>query len=452
MVDPVPQTDTDEAELSFEADDRPSSRVSTHSSTSDSWLTTEQEAARNTSSPASRETTPEERTVGQPPSQKTYGGFAALTWKEYSRHPENISLNPRYTKDLRPGLVDHVVEMTKVAETLITMPGMRTLYEAMILENTMNDEPEAPPIKIQNDVDDCAAPPWEFFYTNEMWHGEDVPAPEVKDLVGCSCKGACNPKSKSCTCLKRQAAVTGEMDFIYDKNGKLKRPGFPIYECNALCGCGDDCRNRVIQKGRKAHVHLRKTQYKGWGVFAGKRIPTGTFLGIYSGELISAKEAQRRGIAYNKFGRTYLFDLDFHHLRPQGPEADKWKPESTVDAFKAGNFTRFLNHSCDPNTRLFPCYINEPEPRPLLAVFTTKDIDVNEEICFSYSGDYPEDEEDPEKTSADPVKLAAKADKKDKIYEECRCGAVNCKGYMFMYDSAAEDDDEDDDDDSDSET
>jgi len=77
-------------------------------------------------------------------------------------------------------------------------------------------------------------------------------------------------------------------------------------------------------------------------------------------------------------------------------------------------------------------------------VFATKDIEPNEEVCFSYTGEYPEDEDSPKKAKSDAIKLATKANK-DKIYEECKCGAANCSGYMFLYNS--DDDDGDDDDD-----
>lgn len=37
---------------------------------------------------------------------------------------------------------------------------------------------------------------------------------------------------------------------------------------------------------------------------------------------------------YNKFGRTYLFDIDFHHLK-EGNR--RWENSFTVDAYHAGN-------------------------------------------------------------------------------------------------------------------
>lgn len=78
----------------------------------------------------------------------------------------------------------------------------------------------------------------------------------------------------------------------------------------------------------------------------------GTFIGIYSGELLTDAVAHERGMyvllqyfipiiliqyltsIYNKFGRTYLFDIDFHHLK-DGNRA--WENSFTVDAYHAGN-------------------------------------------------------------------------------------------------------------------
>jgi histone-lysine N-methyltransferase SUV39H len=46
------------------------------------------------------------------------------------------------------------------------------------------------------------------------------------------------------------------------------------------------------------------------------------------------------------------------------------------------------NHSCDPNCKIFACYIDDADiDKPLLAVFTTRDVEPWEELCFSYYGD-----------------------------------------------------------------
>jgi hypothetical protein len=38
---------------------------------------------------------------------------------------------------------------------------------------------------------------------------------------------------------------------------------------------------------------------------------------------------------YNKCGRTYLFDIDFHHLKHDAEQ--EWEPKYVVDAYHSGN-------------------------------------------------------------------------------------------------------------------
>lgn len=199
----------------------------------------------SSSDPVSRTSTPEVQDLSTLPSPaKTYGGFRALTWKDFRKDLNNFTPKTFYAKDLPHALQDHINSMSEYTQM---MEGMRDLFKATILENTVEDEPDAPPIEIWNSVDTQSTPPWEFYYTNNMWLGEGVPPPDIKTLVSCTCKGGCNPKSKTCACLLRQREATGDplLEFAYDKNGRLKIPGYPIFECNDLCGCSDECRNRV---------------------------------------------------------------------------------------------------------------------------------------------------------------------------------------------------------------
>jgi len=308
----------------------------------------------------------------------------------------------------------------------------KEMFEAVIYENTYEDEPNAPRISIVNDVDGDleVTPAWEFHYSNRIWYGDGAPPPDFSNLRGCECEGHCDPKSRTCSCLKRQQEYSGHNSgFIYDDKGRLKRQqkGFPIFECNDLCGCLDSCRNRVVQHGRQYAVNIRKTSNKGWGIFAGgRKIPKGSFIGVYAGELLTENEGEERGIKYNKFGRTYLFQLDFYHLRAMesgvSGDNDDWQTKYVIDAYHAGNFTRFLNHSCDPNCTMNACYINEANlDKPLLALFTRRDVLPWEELCFSYVG-YDSDEEEDEDIHANNG---------DAVYAPCLCGAQNCKGYMF---------------------
>ena len=136
---------------------RRSSRRSSRSST-ERWPTTfdddDNEGAR-VYEPASRNTTPEEpgssAALVHKLQGKTYGGMPAITWKEYRRNMSNFEQKCYYAKDLPHALQDHINDMSPYTQM---MGGMRDLFQAMMLENTVEDEPDAPPIEIQNGVDE----------------------------------------------------------------------------------------------------------------------------------------------------------------------------------------------------------------------------------------------------------------------------------------------------------
>ncbi|RXW11269.1 hypothetical protein EST38_g14586, partial [Candolleomyces aberdarensis] len=356
------------------------------------------------------------------PGGKSYGGIQALTFDDWRGQ---FTPKVYYLKDLPSSLHDQI---NSCSERFRMCQDMRKVLTAEMSFNTMEDEPHAPPIQIINTVDHEPTPPWEFHYTNRIYHGPGVPDPDIAKLRGCDCVGKCDPKSKTCACVQRQRDLIEYPEenseafhsgFLYDKHKRLKHWPYPIVECNALCGCDAECMNRVVQHGRTVAVSIQKTEKKGWGVFAGaKKIPAGTFLGIYSGELLNVEESDERGKYYNSYGKTYLFDLDFYFI-PNKDEDGDVAVQYTMDAYHAGNFTRFLNHSCEPNCRIFGCYINEANiGKPLLVVFAIRDIEPHEEICFSYVGDGDDD-------------LGEAAQKDGAVYKACQCGAPSCSGKMF---------------------
>jgi histone-lysine N-methyltransferase SUV39H len=78
----------------------------------------------------------------------------------------------------------------------------------------------------------------------------------------------------------------------------------------------------------------------------------------YLGEVITAKEGDKRGKIYDKNGMSYLFDMnDFDEneafdARLQEKNFDDFFP-LCIDATYYGNESRFINHSCDPNLKSF---------------------------------------------------------------------------------------------------
>ena len=80
---------------------------------------------------------------------------------------------------------------------------------------------------------------------------------------------------------------------------------------------------QVVQNGRKVKVNIVKTEEKGWGkqrshssradllilhtgVFAGERMEAGTFLGMYSGELVTEATGESRKYVFAECCRLRL--------------------------------------------------------------------------------------------------------------------------------------------------
>ncbi|XP_023212048.1 histone-lysine N-methyltransferase SUV39H2-like [Centruroides sculpturatus] len=242
------------------------------------------------------------------------------------------------------------------------------LFELKKWETEINTMSEICPVFVENDVD-LEGPPQNFIYITDYKAGDGIEIPD-DPLVGCECHN-CYENQKNCCSMQSGGK------FAYTKYGYLKVPkGTPIYECNKRCKCGDDCLNRVVQKGRKIKLAIFRTHDgRGWGVKSLEKIKKGTFIMEYVGEVITSEEAERRGQIYDSEGRTYLFDLDYN--------ADDCP--FTVDAAFYGNVSHFMNHSCDPNLAVYGVWINNLDPRlPHIAFFSQRDIKKGEELTFDY--------------------------------------------------------------------
>ncbi|RKP07107.1 hypothetical protein THASP1DRAFT_9699, partial [Thamnocephalis sphaerospora] len=232
-----------------------------------------------------------------------------------------------------------------------------------------------PRITVVNNVDDEGLPV-PFRYINESIRGKGAPPLfDPNYLIGCECRGKCSAASGStCGCLRNS-----DGKFAYHRQGRLRiDQGSAIYECNANCSCDASCPNRVVQQGRQVELQVFKTAKCGWGVRALADLPAGTYIERYLGEIITNEEAERRGHTYDDAGRTYLFDLDWH-----GDDGCKY----VVDAYPCGNFTRFFNHSCEPNLMVIPVFITTWEVTlHQLAFFTRRPVRKYEELTFDYMG------------------------------------------------------------------
>lgn len=121
----------------------------------------------------------------------------------------------------------------------------RCIFKAMMQSSTAETEPHAPQIDIVNEVDEEPCPPPEFVYSNHIWYSDNVLPRDAPRLEGCGCYPVCMSGS-SCSCLKKQQEVydEGMSGFNYSGN-RILHDEYPVFECNAMCGCDDDCGNRV---------------------------------------------------------------------------------------------------------------------------------------------------------------------------------------------------------------
>ncbi|KAF8440119.1 hypothetical protein BGX38DRAFT_1206667 [Terfezia claveryi] len=302
-----------------------------------------------------------------------------------------------------------------------------TMYpDRQLFGNKLRKLP-GPPVVLYNDVDDDPSPPVSFEFVPRY----KIFAPSILEYMrlnddfwaGCSCTGGiCG---ESCLCME-------ENGMSYDKNGRLiwVDNDSAINECNGRCGCGIDCPNRVVQRGRKIPLEIFKTEKKGWGLRCPQKIPKGTFIDTYPGELITLAEAYERAEKYSEMdgGSSYLFDLDkFTKVRKGeddeefvgsqgGPMVDTLDADDifVIDGKNYGGVTRFINHSCDPNLLIYAVTRERTDYRVYdLAMFAHVDIPAYEELTFSYVGG---DQGEPE-TGAQRY--------------DCFCGSSHCKGYLW---------------------
>ncbi|XP_044610868.1 histone-lysine N-methyltransferase SETMAR [Equus asinus] len=256
--------------------------------------------------------------------------------------------------------------------------------------------------------------PEPFQYTPDHVAGPGADTdPTQITFPGCSClQTPCLPGT--CSCLRNKEN--------YDANLRLRAIGSeteraePVFECNVLCQCSDQCKNRVVQRGLQFHLQVFKTEKKGWGLRTLEFIPKGRFVCEYAGEVLGFAEVQRRIQLQTIHDSNYIIAVREHVYNGQ-------VIETFVDPAHIGNIGRFLNHSCEPNLLMIPVRIDSMVPK--LALFAAKDIMPEEELSYDYSGRF--------------LNLMDSKNKErlgnGKPRKPCYCGAKSCAAFL-PYDSS----------------
>lgn len=158
--------------------------------------------------------------------------------------------------------------------------------------------------------------------------------------------------------------------------------------CSKACHCSETCNNRPFRKEKK--IKIVKTEFCGWGVEAAEPINKGEFIIEYIGEVIDDALCEQR-----------LWDMKYRGV--QNFYMCEIRKDFTIDATFKGNFSRFLNHSCDPNCMLEKWQV-EGETR--VGVFAARSIKAGEPLTYDYRF----------------VQFGPEV--------KCYCGASSCQGYL----------------------
>lgn len=154
---------------------------------------------------------------------------------------------------------------------------------------------------------------------------------------------------------------------------------------------------RKPQRASTRRIQVRRSKIHGRGVFVVRPIAAGERIGEYRGERIKWSEAQRRHPHDpEQPNHTFYFTVDDDHV---------------IDGNVGGNFSRWINHSCEPN-----CRADEVEVggRTRIYIEALRDLKPGEELLYDYG-------------------LVVDQRRTAKLKREyaCRCASPKCRGTML---------------------
>ncbi|XP_016401033.1 histone-lysine N-methyltransferase NSD2-like isoform X3 [Sinocyclocheilus rhinocerous] len=214
-------------------------------------------------------------------------------------------------------------------------------------------------------------PPYKYIKVNKPCGRVQVYTADISEIPKCNCKPSDErPCSFESECLNRML----------------------LYECHPqVCPAGERCQNQDFTKRHYPETKIIRTAGKGWGLVSLRDIKKGEFVNEYVGELIDEEECRAR-IKYaqeNNITHFYMLTIDKDRIIDAGPK---------------GNYSRFMNHSCQPNCETQKWTVNGDTRVGLFAVC---DIPSGTELTFNYNLDCLGNEK-----------------------TVCRCGAPNCSGFL----------------------
>lgn len=189
----------------------------------------------------------------------------------------------------------------------------------------------------------------------------------------CGCPKSCKNRFRGCHCAKSQCRSRQCPCFAADRECD------PDVCRNCWVSCGDgtfgvpnqrgdnyECRNMKLLLKQQQRVLLGRSDVSGWGAFLKNSVGKHEYLGEYTGELISHREADKRGKIYDRENSSFLFNLN---------------DQFVLDAYRKGDKLKFANHAPDPN-----CYakVIMVAGDHRVGIFAKERICAGEELFYDY--------------------------------------------------------------------
>ncbi|VFQ68663.1 unnamed protein product [Cuscuta campestris] len=188
----------------------------------------------------------------------------------------------------------------------------------------------------------------------------------------CGCSKGCKNRFRGCHCAKSQCRSRQCPCFA------AGRECDPDVCRNCWVSCGDgslgepprqgdsQCGNMRLLLRQQQRILLAKSDVAGWGAFLKSPVNKNDYLGEYTGELISHREADKRGKIYDRANSSYLFDLNDQYV---------------LDAYRKGDKLKFANHSSNPN-----CYakVMLVAGDHRVGIFAKDRIGASDELFYDY--------------------------------------------------------------------
>ncbi|XP_055272582.1 histone-lysine N-methyltransferase NSD3 isoform X2 [Moschus berezovskii] len=203
-------------------------------------------------------------------------------------------------------------------------------------------------------------PPYKHIKANKVIGKVQIQVADLSEIPRCNCKPADeNPCGLESECLNRMLQ----------------------YECHPqVCPAGERCQNQCFTKRLYPDAEVIRTERRGWGLRTKRSIKKGEFVNEYVGELIDEEECRLR-------------------IKRAHENSDR-----IIDAGPKGNYSRFMNHSCNPNCETQKWTVNGDVR---VGLFALCDIPAGMELTFNYN-----------------------LDCLGNGRTECHCGADNCSGFL----------------------